>query len=287
MRLSLITTIAYAQLLLQLVSTEALPALDPCWRQCVTHQLPCADADWPCFCRTARTTPLLANSVTCIRQTCTAGRPFDPITLLTPFREHCKKPIAPTTYANAEALAAQDRAPSPANTSNVISTNRASDAGGSQAFRVEAPTSIPKNASVVATTYIGGAANSNDQQETHTVPELAGTTGTLYGSPASNVQGTVTSANFVTLPAVSFSAQRSAATSGISSARISGSQGGSSVVAESASPTTAPGTSNTSSQSTGGAGDDGTILSSNDGIQYSAASSLGLMVVLLVAVIWF
>ena len=35
-------------LLLPLVSTEALPALDPCWRRCFTPKLACNDGDWPC-----------------------------------------------------------------------------------------------------------------------------------------------------------------------------------------------------------------------------------------------
>ncbi|KAI4236441.1 MAG: hypothetical protein L6R40_006151 [Gallowayella cf. fulva] len=183
-------------LLLPLVSAEALPALDPCWRQCITHQLPCADNDWPCFCRTARQTSLFLDTIACIRQTCTANRPFNPTTLLTPFTEKCKKPIAADILANAQALAAQDP------TSPLASTSPGSPGditANAPAFIAAAATTRGR-ANVITTTYIGLAANAKGQQETFTVPALLGLTGTIYGSPITKIEGTATPTSIVTLP---------------------------------------------------------------------------------------
>ncbi|KAL8727428.1 MAG: hypothetical protein Q9181_005715 [Wetmoreana brouardii] len=284
MRLS---TVPYSfLLLLPSVSTEALPALDPCWRQCVTHKLPCADGHWPCFCRTARTTPFLADSVTCIRQNCTADEPFSPTELLTPFQETCKKPIPSAVIAHANALAAQDPASTPISTAIAVALTAEEtgvDNNPASGVAKQKHTSVPRDTNDVTTTYIGIATNANGQQETFTVPALVGVTGTIYGSPVTKAQGSVTATSVVTLPwptlPVSWFSTVHAPASGASSvARASGSQSGSPVATDAATATTSStGTSSAGSRQTSRSEEGGTVLDTSSGRQHRAGSSLGLM----------
>ncbi|KAL8851495.1 MAG: hypothetical protein Q9221_003595 [Calogaya cf. arnoldii] len=271
-------------LLLPLVSTEALPALDPCWRRCFTPKLACNDGDWPCFCRKARQSSLLTGTIACIRQTCTGNRPFDPTALLTPFTEKCRKPLPPDILANANAQAIQDTASS--ETPGHI-------AGDAPVIRLAAATTSVK-ANVITTTYIGIATNANGDQETFTVPALVGLTGTIYGSPVTRIEGTVTPTNVVTLPWPTIPVGYFFSTSG---SRI--------VTKPPASPTTSlkpnigvttqttvvpVGTSGAFNQGTDNTGEGGTVLEAsdpNEGTRRGAKSSLGLMVLLLVGVMWF
>ncbi|KAI4244202.1 MAG: hypothetical protein LQ352_006893 [Teloschistes flavicans] len=213
--------------------------------------------------------------------TCTAGRPFDPITLLTPFQENCKKPLAPSIYANANALAAQDPAISPTTAPHLSSTTRGGNTDDTQPSSVPA---APPPASIMTTTYIGIATHPNGAQETYTVPALVGPTRTIFGSPVTKAPGTAKPTSTVTLPwsiPAPASSTKHSTTLATSSARAP------SLTSSSSSPTTASGTSKTG---TGASGNDGTVLDADNSsvLQHSAGSSLlGLMIVVLVAVIWF
>ncbi|KAL8902417.1 MAG: hypothetical protein Q9207_004738 [Kuettlingeria erythrocarpa] len=273
MRLSTIASTAYSLvLLLPSVSAEAFPALDPCWRQCVTHLLPCPDGRWKCFCRQARETALLTDSVACIREQCTSGRPFSPITLLTPFEEKCM--FSDDDLADARGLAAQKSAPS----------NSPDD---DLAVRVPTTSTSPSSApdaAMTTTTYIGIATNVDGKEETYTVPALLVATGTIFGKPITGVQGNATPTSTVTLPWPTlpvgwFSLSQSSETTRASS------------VVQAPTATTAAAAASAPT-STGGPKDEkastgGTILDTSEGRKHGAASSLGLMVVLIVGILWF
>ncbi|KAL8835917.1 MAG: hypothetical protein Q9176_006601 [Flavoplaca citrina] len=285
MRLSSVATSFL--LLLPLASTEALPALDPCWRSCFTPKLACKDGDWPCYCRKARQTSLLSDTVTCIRQTCTSNRPFSPAALLTPFTEKCRKPISPNVLANVNAVAAQDATSADESTPPSGASEVADDA---PAIRFAAAATSDE-ANVITTTYVGIATNANGEQETFTVPALVGPTGTIYGNPVTKVEGTATPNNVVTLPWPTLPVGYFFSTSGSAA-----------VTNPPASPTTSlipnigvttrttaisvgtPAAGNSGSEE---AGQGGTVLEANEATTNGAKSSLGLMVVLLVGITWF
>ncbi|KAL8702556.1 MAG: hypothetical protein Q9201_004273 [Fulgogasparrea decipioides] len=246
------------------------------------------------FCRTARTTPFLADSVTCILQNCTAGQPFSSTALLTPFQQGCKKPIPPAIIANVNALAAQDPGSTAISSAPAAaSTARETGADNDPSFRDAIPTSVPKHTNAVTTTYIGIATNANGQQETFTVPALIGLTGTIYGNPVTKAQGSVTPTSVVTLPwptlPVSwFSSGHGTAAGASPVARASGSQSRNPVATDAATATSSStGTSSAGTKQTSTSEEGGTILDTSDGRQHGAGSSLGLVVVLLVGVMWF
>ncbi|KAL8799578.1 MAG: hypothetical protein Q9182_005789 [Xanthomendoza sp. 2 TL-2023] len=285
---SIATTASSFLFLLPCVSSEALPALDPCWRQCFTRKLPCADRDWPCFCRSARQTDLFPNTISCIRQTCTANQPFNPTALLTPFTENCKKPIDPDVLSNAHALAAQDPA-SPDNSTSLVAP-----VANPPPARV-APATTAGGANVITTTYIGLATNANGQQETFTVPALVGLTGTIYGSPLTKVDGTATPTSIITLPwptlPVGYFSPQSGSGSGsvtpptAKPTSLSNTFGIGVTTITSAVVAKTSGTSNDPER--GGSGSGGTVLETSEGTRFRTKSSLGLMIVVLVGVLWF
>ncbi|KAL8681130.1 MAG: hypothetical protein Q9186_002723 [Xanthomendoza sp. 1 TL-2023] len=279
--------------LLPFVSAEALPALDPCWRQCFNHELPCADRDWPCFCRSARQTNLFLTTITCIRQTCTANQPFDPTALLTPFTENCKRPIDQDILSNAHALAAQDPTFPDNSTSSIIAPDNI--LASSPAIRAAAATTAKGRANVITTTYIGLATNADGLQETYTVPALVGLTGTIYGSPITKVDGTATPTSIITLPWPTLpvgyffpSQSGSGAAATLPSTKATSNTFGVGVTTITSAVVAAE-TSGANKQETtsGGSGSGGTVLEANDGMRYGAKSSLGLMVVVLVGILWF
>ncbi|KAI4190182.1 MAG: hypothetical protein LQ346_004967 [Caloplaca aetnensis] len=225
------------------------------------------------FCRQARQTALLSDSVACIREQCTAGRPFSPNTLLTPFEEKCKFSL--DDLADARGLAAQKSAPS-------------SSADGDLAVRVPTtatPSSSARDAAATTpTTYIGIATNVDGKEETYTVPALLVATGTIYGKPITGVQGSATPMSTVTLPWPTlpvgwFSLSQSQETTRVSSVVQAPTT---TTSAAAAGAPTSTGGQNDENTSTGG-----TILDTSDGRKHGAASSLGLMVVLVVGVLWF
>ncbi|CAL8585057.1 hypothetical protein XPA_010636 [Xanthoria parietina] len=268
-------------LLLPLASTEAFPALDPCWRRCITPKLPCKDGDWPCFCRTARQTSLFADTIACIRQTCTSDRPFDPIALLTPFTENCRKPISSDILSNADALAAQD------STLSDISASLSMTAGDIPALQLT--TSVKAN--VITTTYIGIATNSDGQRETFTVPALVGVAGTIYGSPVTKIDGTASPTKVVTLPwpTLPVGYLISTSRSGVVTKPPASAATtlGPNVGVTTRTMAVPVGTAGAISAGSGDSGEGGTVLEASEGTRQGAKSSLGLMVVLLVGVMWF
>ncbi|KAL8860927.1 MAG: hypothetical protein Q9178_002682 [Gyalolechia marmorata] len=286
-------------LLLPLVSTDALPALDPCWRQCFTHELACKDGDWPCalseakpnqrlliivltgsgFCRKARQTSLFSETIICIRQTCIGNRPFDPTALLAPFTEKCQKPISPDILANANALAAGNTASSDSST---ISDDIAVDSPAIK-FAATATSSI---ANLITTTYIGLATNADGQQETFTVPALVGPAGTIYGNPVTKVDGTTTPTSVVTLPwptlPVGYFFSRSGSGAVTNSPAKAPTSLGPNIGVTTRTTAIAVPTSEASSQETKDSeavdpGEGGTVLEANEGTRQAAKSSLGLM----------
>ncbi|KAL8753357.1 MAG: hypothetical protein Q9199_005109 [Rusavskia elegans] len=282
--MKLSSVVASFLLLLPLASTEALPALDPCWRRYFTPKLACKDGDWPCFCRKARQTSLITDTIACIRQTCTGDRPFDPTALLTPFTENCRKPIPSDVLANANAQAAQGTA------SLDTSASLGKTAGDILALKLAAATTSAK-ANVITTTYIGIATNANGEQETFTVPALVGLTGTIYGSPVTKIEGTATPTNVVTLPwptlpvGYFFSTSRSGV---VTKPPTSATPSLGPNVGVTTRTTAIPvGTSGATSPDSGDAGEGGIVLEASEGTRQGAKSSLGLMVVLLVGVMWF
>ncbi|KAI4265982.1 MAG: hypothetical protein L6R38_009034 [Xanthoria sp. 2 TBL-2021] len=271
-------------LLLPLASTEALPALDPCWRRCFTPKLACKDGDWPCFCREARQTSLITDTIACILQTCTGDRTFDPTALLTTFTENCRKPIPSDVLANANVQAAQDTA------SSDTSASLSKTAGDIPALNLAATTTSAK-ANVITTTYIGIATNANGEQETFTMPALVGLTGTIYGSLVTKIEGTVTPRNVVTLPwptlpvGYFFSTSRSGVVTKPPTSAIPSL--GPNVGVTTRTTTIPVGTSGATSPDSQDDGEGGTVLEASEGTRQGAKSSLGLMVVLLVGVMWF
>ncbi|KAL8732772.1 MAG: hypothetical protein Q9166_002554 [cf. Caloplaca sp. 2 TL-2023] len=263
--------------------------MDPCWRQCFTHELACKDNDWPCFCHKARRTSLLNDTVICIRRSCTGDRSFNPTALLTPFTETCRIPIPPDNLANANLLATQGTTSTSNSTSSGTPNDIAANAPGS---RVATATARAAKANVITTTYIGIATNVNGQQEIFTVPALVGLTGTIYGSPVTQVQGTATPTSVITLPwptlsvGYFFTNSASGAVT-ILSGKAAGTSLGPNVGVTTRTSVVAAATSRASSQQTGDSGEGGTAFEANEGTKIGAESSLGLMVVLLVGVMWF
>ncbi|KAL8883438.1 MAG: hypothetical protein Q9192_007166 [Flavoplaca navasiana] len=285
MRLSSVAR--YILLLLPLASTEALPALDPCWRSCFTPKLACKDGDWPCYCRKARQTSLLSDTVTCIRQTCTSNRPFNPAALLTPFTEKCRKPISPNVLANVNAVAAQD-ATSPDDSTPPSGASQVAD--DANAIKLAAAATSAET-DVIKTTYIGIATNANGEQETFTVPALVGQTGTIYGNPVTRVEGTATPTNVVTLPWPTLPVGYFFSTSGSADVTNPPASATASLIPNigvttrtTAIPVGTPEAGNSESEDLG---QGGTVLEASEGTINSAKSSLGLMVVLLVGITWF
>ncbi|KAL9596301.1 MAG: hypothetical protein Q9219_005896 [cf. Caloplaca sp. 3 TL-2023] len=268
--LSIVSIVQSLLLLLPSVSAEALPALAPCWRDCFTS-----------FCRQARTTSLLPDTITCIRQSCTAGRPFSSITLLTPFEEHCNDPIPPNIITKANALASEKSASSGRAASSILD-NGAQD-------------SAPATPSMT-TTFIGIATNADGQQETYTVPAIVGATGTVWGKPVSDDFTTPASTitlPWPTLPVGYFSTASSATVSRATSApgeqgseSLSGTRAATSTTAVEAESSGTAGSTPSNSPS-GDSGGGGTILEASEGTKHGAGSLLGLMVVLTVGVMWF
>ncbi|KAL8947679.1 MAG: hypothetical protein Q9222_006063 [Ikaeria aurantiellina] len=252
------------------------------------------------FCRAGRYTPFFANTISCIRQTCNANQPFDPVTLLTPWLENCKKPVYPDIIASASALARQDSG-SDNSLSSPSTTTQPSPtvvkAGGVRPANNIAATgsaaSSTHRANVITTTYLGIATNANGQQETFTVPALVGFTETVFGNPVTTVTGTATPTSIITLPWPTlpvgyFSAKHSlggAARSSLGGTKTQQASGSTSVIIA-----VAFGTSGTSGAAQTGAagGNGGTVLDSGSEQRPRGAKSLlGLMVVLLVGVVWF
>ncbi|KAL8995443.1 MAG: hypothetical protein Q9169_004814 [Polycauliona sp. 2 TL-2023] len=289
-------------LLLPLASTEALPALDPCWRSCFTPKLACKDNDWLCkllqqvpyspsvltasgFCRKARQSSLLADTVTCIRQSCTGNRPFNPTALLTPFTEHCRKPIPPKVLANVNALAAQEEA-LPDDPNNPPILNEGAGDGTPVIKLAAAATSAQAN--TMTTTYIGIATDANGQQQTFAVPALVGPSPTIYGSPVTEIEGTATPTSIVTLPwptlpvGYFFPTSRAGVVSNQPQSATTSLPPNVGVMTQTTSvPVGTP-------AATRGDGEEGgTLLESNVGTRRGAKSSLGLMVLLLVGIMWF
>lgn len=228
------------------------------------------------FCREARTTSLLSDSVACIRQQCTAGQPFSPITLMTPFEEKCELPI--DDFVVAKRLAAQNSAAS-------------SSADDDLAVRVPATLTSPSSALDTAsttTTYIGIATNVDGREETFTVPALLVATGTVYGKPITGVRGSATPTSTVTLPwptlPVGWFSSSQSTTIMAPSSLVQAPR--STTTATISSTSTAMPTSS-SSQGNRESNDGGTILDTSNGRKHGAASSFGLMVVLVVGILWF
>ena len=244
------------------------------------------------FCRKARQTSLFSETVICIRQTCTDDRPFDPTALLTPFTEKCQKPISPDILANANALAAQNTASSDSSNSSATSDDIAVNSPAIK-FAATATSAI---ANVITTTYIGLATNADGQQETFTVPALVGPAGTIYGNPVTKVDGTATPTSVVTLPwptlPVGYFFSRSGSGAVTNSPAKAPTSWGPNIGVTTQTTAIAVRTSEVSSQETEdseavGPGEGGTVLEANKSTRQAAKSSLGLMVVLLVAVMWF
>ncbi|KAL9011276.1 MAG: hypothetical protein Q9173_003867 [Seirophora scorigena] len=234
------------------------------------------------FCEAARTSSMLSDSVTCIHEKCTAGDPFSPAALLDPFHEQCKIPISSNILNNVEGLAAQRRAPSP---EPVSRTNAQSGAGEAPSSGIVVTSSLSSTAEEVTTTYIGIATNADAQRETFTVPALLVATGTVYGKPVTEAQGALPSSTITlpwpTLPVGYFSLSQSAPLT-IAPVPVPGPT--TTPTMESAATATASGQG---SPQTGGGDGGGTILDTNAGPKHGAASSLGLMIVLVVGVLWF
>ncbi|KAI4115613.1 MAG: hypothetical protein LQ345_003829 [Seirophora villosa] len=228
------------------------------------------------FCKAARTSSMLSDSVTCIREKCTAGHPFSPAALLDPFHEQCKLPISSNILNDIEGLAAQRLAPSP---EPVSPTNEAPSSG------IVVTSSLPSTAEEVTTTYIGIATNADAQRETFTVPALLVATGTVYGKPVTEAEGALPSSTITlpwpTLPVGYFSLSQSAP---LTIATVPVPSPATTPTMESAATATA---SSQGSPQAGGGDGGGTILDTNAGPKQGAASSLGLMVVLVVGVLWF
>ncbi|KAL8708989.1 MAG: hypothetical protein Q9220_006198 [cf. Caloplaca sp. 1 TL-2023] len=267
----------------------------------------------PGFCRTGRNTPFFANTIACIRQTCTANQPFDPVTLLTPWQEHCRNPVYATIIANANALATQDSvsnsslsdssytaAAQPNPSPSIVTAGDDDDRpAANNIVATAAASTTHAHANVITTTFLGIATDANGQLETLTVPALVGFTETIFGNPVTRVTGTVTPTSIITLPWPTlpvgyFSAKSSAARS--SSSRSEQATTGAAVTASAATVSgtaSTTGASTSQAQQTAGAAasgrDGGTVLDSGSSEQRQpgAKSLLGLMVVLLVSVAWF
>ncbi|KAL8974547.1 MAG: hypothetical protein Q9197_001225 [Variospora fuerteventurae] len=232
------------------------------------------------FCRAARSSSMLSDSVTCISEKCTAGGPFSPAPLLDLFKEDCQVPISPNILNKVKRLAAQRLAPSP---DPVSSTSVQSNAGEASTSEAAVKSSVtPKE---VTTTYIGIATNAEGQQETFTVPALLVATGTVYGRPVTEVQGPPPTSTIAlpwpTLPVGYFSLSQPAP--------------GTTAPVQALGPVTTPSTGSAAARTSSGQRspqggdieDGGTILDTNDGPKHGAASSLRLTVVLVVGVLWF
>ncbi|KAI4285340.1 MAG: hypothetical protein L6R35_004680, partial [Caloplaca aegaea] len=123
------------------------------------------------------------------------------------------------------------------------------------------------------------------QQETFTVPALLVATGTVYGRPVTEVQGPPPKSTIAlpwpTLPVGYFS--------------LSQPPPGTTVPVQALGLVTTPSTGSAAAPTSSGQGsrrggdieDGGTILDTNDGPKHGAASSLGLMVILVGGVLWF
>ncbi|KAL8670308.1 MAG: hypothetical protein Q9168_005148 [Polycauliona sp. 1 TL-2023] len=257
--------------------------MDPCWRSCLTPKLACKDGDMPCYCRAARQTSLLADTITCIRQTCTANRPFNPTALLTPFTEQCRKPIPANKLANINALAAQDGASPDASNSPIIAAQYAGN--GAPVKLAAAVTSAEAN--VISSTYVIGIANNaKGEQETFTFPAVVGASETVYGSPVTTIDGTVTPTNVITMPFPTlpvgyfFPTSRAGVVSIPPLPTTSG-------LPPNVGVTTLTSAIPVGTPQAGDGAEGGTLLASSEGMRRGAKSSLGLMVVLLVGVMWF
>ncbi|KAL8782264.1 MAG: hypothetical protein Q9213_005538 [Squamulea squamosa] len=274
-------------LLLRAASTEALPALDPCWRPCFTHELACKDGDWPCFCRKARRTDIFSRTITCIRETCTGNRPFNPTALLTPFTEDCQKPIPPDVLANANALAAQNTTSS----EDLNSSGSLKDITANTATFRSAATSLSAKADVATTTFIGLAINANSQQETFIVPALVESTKTIYGSPVTGVKEKATPTSTITLPwptlPVGYFFPQSGSGAVTNPTVEAATSLGPNIGVTTRTSVVVVETTGASTQEPGDAEGGGTVLEANQGSKQGRKSSLGLMVVLLIGVIWF
>ncbi|KAL8829023.1 MAG: hypothetical protein Q9170_006351 [Blastenia crenularia] len=228
----------------------------------------------------------------CIRQTCTAGQPFSPVALLTLFEENCKNPLPPTILSNASALAVQDsvssQSPAPSTTADSVNETPAVKAAAASTIPLAHP-------SAITTTFLGIATDANGQQETFTVPALVGITGTIWGKPVTGEPGAASPTSTVTLPWPTlpvgyFSMTHSSGTLSPSASGQQNSMGGNQKPAIQSSPTAVEGSTGTRGQkgsATGVGNDGGTVLEASEGTIHRAESSLGLMVVLMVGVMWF
>ncbi|KAL8653403.1 MAG: hypothetical protein Q9210_002121 [Variospora velana] len=225
---------------------------------------------------------MLSDSVTCIREKCTTGDPFSPAPLLDLFKENCQVPISPNILDKVKGFAAQRLAPSP---DPVSSTSAQSNAGEASTLEIVVTSSVTPTAEKVTTTYIGIATNAEGQQETFTVPALLVAMGTVYGRPVTEVQGPLPTSTITlpwpTLPVGYFSPSQPAP------AITAPVQAPGPVTTSTTGSAAAPTPSSRGSPQGGGIEDGGTILDTNDGPKHGAASSLGLMVVLVVGVLWF
>ncbi|KAL8767872.1 MAG: hypothetical protein Q9209_005764 [Squamulea sp. 1 TL-2023] len=229
---------------------------------------------------------MFSRTTTCIRQTCTGNRPFNPTPLI-PFTENCQKPISPEVLAYANALAAQ----------NTTSSSDWSSSGSSEDVTLNAPTcrlaatSLSAEAKVATSTYVGLAINADSQQETFTVPALVESMETIYGSPITKVEGKATPTSTISLPwptlpiGYFFSQSGSGAVTNPSTEAATSLGPNASVTRQTSA--VAVGTSGASTQEPADAEGGGTVLEANQGSKQGGKSSLGLMVVLLIGVIWF
>ncbi|KAL8643450.1 MAG: hypothetical protein Q9226_008363, partial [Calogaya cf. arnoldii] len=165
--------------------------------------------------------------------------------------------------------------------------------GDAPAIKLAATTTTAK-ANVITTTYIGIAINANGDQETFTVPALVGLTGTIYGSPVTKIEGTVTPTKVVTLPWPTLPVGYFFSTSGsgvVIKPPVSPTASLRPNIGVTTQTTVVPvGTPGAFNQGTDHAGEGGTVLEAsdpNEGTRKAAKSSLGLMVVLLVGIMWF
>lgn len=160
-------------------------------------------------------------------------------------------------------------------------------AGGIHALQLT--TSVKAN--VITTTYIGIATNAEGQRETFTVPAFVGVAGTIYGSPVTKIDGTASPTNVVTLPwpTLPVGYLISTSRSGIVTKPPASAATtlGPSVGVTTRTMALPVGTAGAISAGSGDAREGGTVLEASEGTRQGAKSSLGLMVVLLVGVMWF
>ena len=158
-----------------------------------------------------------------------------------------------------------------------------------------ASSSAPANA--ITTTFVGIATDADGQQVTLTVPALIGATSTIWGKPVADGQNAIPPSSTITLPwpTLPVGYFSSTHTSGNPTNGVLSRQSVDSRTRNPAATATGADATQTSTasgqrgQQAGNSSNDdgGTVLEVSEGTNHGAGSSLGLMVVLAVGVLWF